>query len=82
MGNIVLVNDENANMCICPTCPTYKKSNLTSNLFCGRGKAVEKVTTNGCICPQCSVYKNYKLNQLYYCMQENQPILNDPIKVR
>lgn len=49
LGNAVTNNEENAKLCICPTCPTYKKSNLTGNVFCARGKAKEKVATNGCL---------------------------------
>ncbi len=67
LGNAVLDNEENAKLCICPTCPTYKKSNLTGNVFCARDKAKEKVATNGCLCPNCAVYKNYSLDQMYYC---------------
>jgi len=67
LGNSVLDNEENTKLCICPTCPTYKKSILTGNVFCARDKAKEKVITNGCLCPKCVVFKNYSLDQMYYC---------------
>jgi len=69
MNNIVPVSDENAKLCICPACPTYKKSGLSSDLFCGREKVAEKIEQNGCICPKCEIYTKYQLNQLYYCMK-------------
>ncbi len=67
LGNEVPDNEENAKLCLCPTCPTYKKSNLTNNVFCARGKAKEKVTAAGCLCPNCPVFKKYSLDQMYYC---------------
>jgi hypothetical protein len=67
LGNSVPDNEENAKLCLCPTCPTYKKSNLSNNVFCARGKAKEKVNAVGCICPTCPVFKNYSLDQMYYC---------------
>ncbi len=69
MGNSVLDNEKNAQLCLCPGCPTYKKSNLTNNVFCARGKAKEKVVSVDCLCPNCPVYKQYNLDQMYYCMQ-------------
>ncbi len=69
MGNDVADNEENAKLCLCPTCPTYKKSNLTNNVFCARGKAKEKVTQAGCLCPGCAVFKKYSLDQMYYCIK-------------
>jgi len=67
MGNPVVDNEENAKLCMCPTCPTYQKSNLSGNVFCARGKAQEKIKVANCICPNCSVFKNYSLDQMYYC---------------
>jgi hypothetical protein len=69
MGNPVLDNPQNVALCICPTCPTYKKSNLTGILYCSKGKAKEKIATAGCICPNCPVYKQNGLDQMYYCQQ-------------
>jgi len=69
MVNSVPDNEENAKLCICHGCSTYKKSGLTNNLFCSRGKAQEKVSAADCDCPKCSVYKKYTLNQMYYCVQ-------------
>src|SRR5665647_3578002 len=65
LGNAVIDNEENAKLCLCPTCPTYKKSNLSSNVFCARGKASEKVKVASCLCPNCPVYKKYSLCLLY-----------------
>jgi len=67
LGNSVPDNDENAKLCLCPTCPTYKKSNLSSSVFCARGKDKEKVRVASCLCPNCPVHKNYSLDQMYYC---------------
>ena len=67
LGNAVPDNEENAKLCICPTCPTYKKSNLSGNVFCARGKAKEKVATNGCLCLNCGMFKNFSLDQMYFC---------------
>jgi len=33
---------DNMKLCICQTCPTCKKCNLTEGLFCAKGKAKEK----------------------------------------
>jgi hypothetical protein len=41
MGKVPEISD-NMKLCICQTCPTYKKCNLTDALFCAKGKAKEK----------------------------------------
>ncbi len=69
LGNPAPDDEENAKLCLCPTCPTYKKSNLTGNVFCARGKAEEKVKAAGCLCPNCAVFKKYSLDQMYYCVK-------------
>ncbi len=69
MGNVVPDNEENAKLCLCPGCPTYKQNNLSGTLFCGRGKAAPNIKAVGCLCPGCPVYKKYSLTQMYYCMQ-------------
>ncbi|HVP16320.1 MAG TPA: DUF2769 domain-containing protein [candidate division Zixibacteria bacterium] len=61
--------NENARSCLCPGCPTYKKSNLTNTLFCARGNAKEKVTAVKCICPTCPVFSKYGLTQQFHCMK-------------
>jgi hypothetical protein len=66
---VVPDNDENAKLCLCPSCPTYKKSNLSSNLFCAKERVQEKVFAAGCNCTICPVYKGHDLNQIYYCVQ-------------
>jgi hypothetical protein len=62
-------NEENAKLCLCPGCPTYKKSNLSSSVFCAKGKAKQKVLVDGCICPNCGVFNKYSLDQMYYCVK-------------
>ncbi|MCL1978006.1 MAG: DUF2769 domain-containing protein [Candidatus Bathyarchaeota archaeon] len=69
MGNLVVDNAQNAQSCICPQCPTYKKSELTGILYCAKGKAAESAEAAGCICPNCPVAKQYNLDQPYYCMK-------------
>ena len=68
MGVIVADNPENANGCMCRSCPTFQEWHLSGVLFCARGKASETIKQKGCICPDCSVWKNNKLTNLYYCI--------------
>jgi hypothetical protein len=58
---------ENMKMCICATCPTYKKCELTGGLFCAKGKAKEKATKEGCLCARCPVYAKHGLKGSYFC---------------
>jgi hypothetical protein len=67
LGNSVPENEENDKLCLCPTCPTFKQSNLSNTVFCARGKAKKAVKAVGCLCPNCAVSEKYKLNQMYYC---------------
>jgi hypothetical protein len=60
-------NMENAKICICPGCTTFRESKLSSTLFCARGKAKETVNQKGCDCPKCPVWQNYGLKDQYYC---------------
>ncbi len=69
LGNPVPDDEENNRLCLCPTCPTYKKSNFTNNVFCARGKAKENAQSAGCLCPGCPVFKKYTLDQMYYCIK-------------
>ena len=69
LGNPVQNNEGNTKLCLCPTCPTYKKSNFASNVFCARGKAKEQAKAAGCLCPNCEVFKKYSLDQMYYCIR-------------
>ncbi len=69
LGNAVPDNEENEKLCLCPGCPTYKKSNFSSNVFCAKGKAKEKVNAVSCLCPNCPVFKKYALDQMYYCIK-------------
>jgi hypothetical protein len=61
--------EENVKMCLCPTCPTYQKSNLTETLFCAKGKAKEKVKSVSCACPDCPLFNKYDLKSQYYCIK-------------
>ena len=61
--------EENMKMCICPTCPTYKGSNLTGGLYCAKGKAATPITTLGCVCPKCPVFAKYGLKTGYFCFK-------------
>jgi hypothetical protein len=65
----VAENEENVKLCLCPECPTYKTSNLTGILFCGKGKAKEKVKSISCNCPICPIFAKYGLNDMYYCVK-------------
>ncbi|MCW4030167.1 MAG: DUF2769 domain-containing protein [Candidatus Bathyarchaeota archaeon] len=69
MGKPVANTEENAKQCICPDCPTFMKSKLSSVLFCARGKAAETAQAAGCICTSCPIYKKVQLSQMYYCLQ-------------
>jgi hypothetical protein len=66
MGKVPEISD-NMKFCICQTCPTYKKCNLTDALFCAKGKAKEKAKKEGCICNKCGVYAKYNLKGSYFC---------------
>jgi hypothetical protein len=68
LGNDVPNNEENAKLCTCPTCPTYKKSNLTNTIFCARGKTEEKATA-AAVCVPTAQSKKYSLDQMYYCIK-------------
>jgi hypothetical protein len=58
---------DNMKLCICLTCPTYKKCKLTGGLFCAKGKAKEKAKKEGCICNNCAVYSKYNVKGSYFC---------------
>ena len=58
---------ENMKMCICPTCPTYKKCELTGGLFCAKGQAKEKIEKAGCVCASCPVFAKHNLKGSYFC---------------
>jgi len=68
LGNPVPDNEENARVCVCPNCPTFKCKNLSNTVFCGRGKARELIKAIGRLCPNCPIFENYSLNQIYYCL--------------
>jgi hypothetical protein len=69
LGNPVPDTEENVQLCLCPGCPTYRKSNLSNNVFCARGKAKETAKAAGCLCPKCPIFVKYALDQMYYCIK-------------
>lgn len=62
---------ENAERCVCPTCPTYNECmrNDSELLFCARGKTACMPTASGCKCGGCTVWGKYALGAYYFCMQ-------------
>lgn len=72
MGAKVDDNAENLKMCSCPNCPTFKNSQLSTGLFCAKGKATEEeedVLHAGCLCWDCMIFDNYDLELEYYCVR-------------
>ena len=69
-GRIVPDNDENANRCLCPGCPTHNEcmKNNEEKIFCSRGKTECKPAEKGCLCGTCPVEQEYELNDFYYCI--------------
>ena len=60
-------------MCICRTCPTYRKEE-TKLGFCHSfvGKSEIITEEKGCNCPQCPVYTEMKLKNGYYCIRQSE----------
>lgn len=64
-------NQETAEMCLCPGCPTYNDC-MRSNeerLFCARGKSACDVSAVECICSECPVWASFRLDSYYFCMR-------------
>jgi hypothetical protein len=62
---------QNAERCVCPTCPTYNgcMSDKPELLYCARGKSGCAPTAAGCKCGGCSVWGKYNLGAYFFCMQ-------------
>jgi hypothetical protein len=58
---------DNMRLCLCGTCPTFKKSPLTVGFFCAKGKAKEEVKKSGCVCGGCPIFSKYGLKDGYFC---------------
>ncbi|MBI0583825.1 MAG: DUF2769 domain-containing protein [Methanomassiliicoccus sp.] len=58
---------ENAQMCLCPTCPSYPQGCQNEELYCARGASRCTVHALGCLCPRCPVYERYGLVGNYFC---------------
>ncbi len=73
MSEKIVVPDleENADRCLCPTCPTHNecmKSN-EERLFCSHGKSKCDPEKRGCMCGNCPVWVQYELSSFYYCLE-------------
>ena len=68
---IVQDTEENAELCLCPGCPTHNEcmENNNERLFCSRGKTDCDFEKKGCLCGTCPVERNYGLNDFYYCAE-------------
>lgn len=62
---------ENADICICPGCPTYDKcmGDAHLRLFCSRGDTECDPKSRGCMCGQCPVWSEFKLGEYYFCLE-------------
>jgi hypothetical protein len=69
MRIVVPNTEENLRMCMCPNCPTFKSSPLSTSLFCAKGKAEETVLHAGCMCTHCPVSSTYGLSLEYFCVR-------------
>lgn len=77
-------NLENAQACLCFSCPSYSHSCKLKNgqqipfdvshlkhcecLFCAFEKSNCIHENKGCLCEHCSVYEKYHLNREEYCL--------------
>ena len=68
---IVQDTEENAELCLCPGCPTHNECMEDNNerLFCSRGKTDCDLEKRGCLCGTCPVERNYELTDFYYCAE-------------
>jgi hypothetical protein len=64
-------NEQNADRCLCPGCPTYNDCmrGESQRLFCSRGKTDCDPSANGCLCGGCPVWSDYDLSGYYYCKE-------------
>ena len=61
--------EENAEMCLCPGCPTHNECMKNERIFCSRGKTECDLEKRGCLCGTCPVERNYGLTDFYYCTE-------------
>ena len=68
---IVQDTEENAELCLCPGCPTHNECMKDNNerLFCSRGKTNCDLEKKGCLCGTCPVERNNGLTDFYYCAE-------------
>ncbi len=66
-GEIQAAMDENANLCICPSCPTYVGTGESKVFFCGMAQSEIISEEKGCTCPDCPVTEKMGLRWQYYC---------------
>lgn len=61
----------NAEMCLCPGCPTYNECMRDAGelLFCARGATGCGPRAVSCICGDCPVWQENSLTGHYFCMQ-------------
>ena len=63
--------EENAEMCLCPGCPTHNECMKDNNeqIFCSRGKTECDLEKKGCLCGTCPIERKYELTEFYYCTE-------------
>jgi hypothetical protein len=55
---------QNAQRCICGTCPTFPGD---GGFYCAKGKSANVVNKRGCLCGDCANFKEFGLADGYYC---------------
>ena len=68
----VLDIPENAEKCICRSCPSYPRGG-DPILYCAMGKSEKQVTKVTCTCPGCPVWHENDLSGLYFCVNGKAP---------
>lgn len=65
-------NQENADKCKCPACPSYNNcaKEKSETLYCAEeiGKSECQYQMNGCLCGSCPVHQGNSLKNGYYCL--------------
>lgn len=61
---------ENADRCICPSCPTYTDCmrDAAELLFCARDESGCSPKAVSCTCATCTVWSKYELSSLFFCL--------------
>jgi hypothetical protein len=64
------VTEQNRELCLCPSCPTYDvcMGGASETLFCGVGETSCDPASKGCLCGGCPVTSAYELSGGYYCL--------------